>query len=70
LIGLIDLGEGRATEEDLVTDSMWAGLDELSGHLADLYRDLHQHPELSLREYRTTRLVADPLRRLGCEVTE
>ena len=49
---------------------IWAGLDELSGSLADLYRDLHQHPELSLQEYRTARLVADALRPLGFEVTE
>ncbi len=49
---------------------IWAGLDELSGSLADLYRDLHQHPELSLQEYRTAGLVADALRPLGFEVTE
>jgi metal-dependent amidase/aminoacylase/carboxypeptidase family protein len=32
-----------------MTDTMWAGLTELSAELADFYRDLHQHPELSLR---------------------
>jgi hippurate hydrolase len=52
-----------------VTD-IWAGRDELSEKLADLYRDLHQHPELSLQEYRTARLLADALRPLGFEVTE
>jgi amidohydrolase len=31
-------------------------------------RDIHQHPELSNRETRTARLVADHLRRLGMEV--
>ena len=31
-------------------------------------RDLHQHPELSNREFRTSRLVADHLRGLGLEV--
>ncbi|HET9864364.1 MAG TPA: amidohydrolase [Steroidobacteraceae bacterium] len=31
-------------------------------------RDLHQHPELSNREIRTAKLVADHLRRLGLEV--
>jgi hippurate hydrolase len=42
----------------------------LSTELADFYRDLHQHPELSLQEHRTARLVADALWPLGFEVTE
>jgi metal-dependent amidase/aminoacylase/carboxypeptidase family protein len=49
---------------------LWTGLDELSVPLADLYRDLHQHPELSLQEYRTAQRVAGALRPLGFEVTE
>jgi hippurate hydrolase len=49
---------------------MWAGIEELSAELADFYRDLHQHPELSLQEHRTARLVADALWPLGFEVTE
>ena len=32
-------------------------------------RDIHQHPELSNREIRTAKLVADHLRSLGLEVT-
>lgn len=31
-------------------------------------RDIHQHPELSNREFRTAKLVADHLRQLGLEV--
>ena len=31
-------------------------------------RDIHEHPELGNREFRTARLVADHLRRLGIEV--
>jgi amidohydrolase len=31
-------------------------------------RDIHQHPELSNREQRTSKLVADELRKLGLEV--
>jgi len=53
-----------------MTDTMWAGIEELSAELADFYRDLHQHPELSLQEQRTARLVADALWPLGFEVTE
>ncbi len=29
-------------------------------------RDIHQHPELSNRETRTSKLVADHLKKLGC----
>jgi len=53
-----------------MTGTMWAGLEELSAEFADFYRDLHQHPELSLQEHRTARLVADALWPLGFEVTE
>jgi amidohydrolase len=38
--------------------------------LAELYRDLHAHPELSLQEVRTAGIVADRLRVLGYDVTE
>lgn len=32
-------------------------------------RDIHQHPELSNREFRTSKLVAEHLKRLGMKVT-
>ncbi|HEY1667178.1 MAG TPA: amidohydrolase [Trebonia sp.] len=51
-------------------ESMWTGLGELSSELADFYRDLHRHPELSLEEHRSARLIAGALRPLGFEVTE
>lgn len=38
--------------------------------LADIYRDLHAHPELSFAEYRTAGIVAENLRQCGFEVTE
>jgi amidohydrolase len=38
--------------------------------LADLYRDLHQHPELSFAETRTAAIAADRLRGIGFETTE
>jgi len=38
--------------------------------LADLYRDLHQHPELSFAEVRTASIVAQRLRGIGYDTTE
>lgn len=36
--------------------------------LGEVYRDLHRHPELSMRELRTSGIIADVLERLGFEV--
>ena len=33
-------------------------------------RDFHEHPELSNREFRTSKIIADHLRSLGIEVKE
>jgi amidohydrolase len=49
-----------------------AKLDELTRavepRVIEWRRDIHQHPELSNREVRTAKLVADHLKRLGLEV--
>lgn len=37
--------------------------------LESLYKDLHQHPELSMQEVRTAKIVADTMEGLGYEVT-
>jgi len=47
-----------------------AGLDDVRGWQEDLYRDLHQHPELSHEEHRTAAAVAERLRGCGYEVHE
>ncbi|WP_313536256.1 MULTISPECIES: hypothetical protein [Arsenicicoccus] len=36
----------------------------------DLYQDLHRHPELSLQETRTNRIIADRLAHWGYDVLE
>lgn len=46
------------------------GLAELADGLGDVYRDLHRHPELSLHEFRTAKIVANTLRPLDFDVTE
>ncbi|WP_075181417.1 amidohydrolase [Pantoea sp. 1.19] len=45
-------------------------IDRLVPVLNDIYKDLHQHPELSMQEWRTAGIVANHLRGLGYEVTE
>ena len=38
--------------------------------LERVYKDLHEHPELSYSEHRTAKIAADGMRDLGIEVTE
>ena len=42
----------------------------MTADLAELYRDLHRHPELSFAETRTAAIAAGRLRAAGFEVTE
>ena len=51
-----------------VVSSVLSGLGEMRAWQEDLYRDLHQHPELSHREHRTAEKVADRLGQAGYEV--
>ena len=55
---------------DSAVSSVLAGLDKSRGWQEALYRDIHQHPELSHQEKRTAGLVADRLRGAGFEVHE
>ena len=47
-----------------------AYLDGVAAQLGGLYRHLHEHPELSLREQETAARMARELRALGLDVTE
>jgi hippurate hydrolase len=38
--------------------------------LLTIYKDLHSHPELSTKEERSAGIVANELRKAGCDVTE
>lgn len=55
---------------DSVASSVLAGLPVTRVWQEELYRDLHQHPELSHQEQRTAGLVATRLRSAGFEVHE
>lgn len=50
-------------------ESMSTDIDALLPELETLYKDLHQHPELSMQEFRTAKIVADYLEQLDYEVT-
>jgi amidohydrolase len=55
---------------DPAVTSVLSGQDGSRSWQEDLYRDVHQHPELSHQEHRTAGLVADRLRQAGFEVHE
>jgi hippurate hydrolase len=55
---------------DSVARQVLSGQRAVRSWQEDLYRDLHQHPELSHQERRTAALVADRLRRAGFQVHE
>jgi amidohydrolase len=44
-------------------------VEALLPELETIYKDLHQHPELSMQEVRTAGIVADYMEKLGYEVT-
>jgi len=57
-----------ATPADAPAADLDARLEAVAPKLIAWRRDIHQHPELSNRESRTAKLVADHLRALGMEV--
>ena len=59
------VGAARPRADDVTN---W--IDAAYPALADLYKHLHTHPELSLHETETAARLAAELRKAGCEVTE
>ncbi|MBS0439386.1 MAG: amidohydrolase, partial [Proteobacteria bacterium] len=55
-------GAGSAAETDAQR------VDAVLPQVTAWRRDIHQHPELSNREVRTSKLVADELKKLGYSV--
>src|SRR5215210_385057 len=60
--------EASMTESTRAT-SVLAELDGIRGQLEDLYRDVHEHPELSMQEHRTAGKAAERLDAAGYDVT-
>jgi amidohydrolase len=52
------------------TDKIRAAADAIQPEVVALRRDLHMHPELSNREVRTGKVLAERMRKLGLEVRE
>src|ERR1044072_1207828 len=57
-------------QRDQTADRLTAVIAGLLPALEPFYKDLHAHPELSMRETRTAALAADRLRANGFEVTD
>lgn len=51
------------------SDPVLAGLDRSVSDLESFYKDVHEHPELSMQETRTAARAADRLRAAGYDVT-
>jgi amidohydrolase len=51
------------------SESIFAGVGAMLDDLEELYKDVHKHPELSMREERTAGLAAGRLRTAGFAVT-
>src|SRR5215510_8421306 len=65
---LIALPAVAATPDDAAT-RVKAAIDRLYPDIEQLYIELHQHPELSLHEEKTSATMAARLKKLGFEVT-
>src|SRR5687767_14590819 len=67
---LLALSASALQGQNALTPAISAKITELEPKVVAWRRDIHQHPELGNREFRTAKLVADHLRSLGIEVTE
>jgi amidohydrolase len=64
-LALFAAGDAQAAIDDAALDAATA---KVMPEVVTWRRDFHQHPELSNREFRTAKVVAEQLRRMGLEV--
>lgn len=62
---MVLLGNGAMHAEAKAADSLDARIEAVEPKVIAWRRDIHQHPELGNRETRTSKLVADHLKKLG-----
>lgn len=65
---LVALSMADVTAADITQQQVESAVAKVDGKVVAWRRDIHQHPELSNRETRTSKLVADHLKKLGLEV--
>lgn len=54
----------------LLNRDLYEEIDNILPKVEAVYKDLHTHPELSMQEFRTAKIVAEHLKSLGFKVTE
>ena len=71
-VGVLGFAGFRASAQDggvhLLRDAVDQRAGDIEAQVVALRRDIHEHPELGNREFRTAALVAEHLRNLGMEV--
>ena len=68
LVALIGALPAEADAQLVLSEQLKARIATVEQQVITWRRDIHQHPELGNREFRTAKLVADHLRALGLEV--
>lgn len=58
------------TDNVLLKERAFAAAGKIEPKCIEWRRDFHQHPELGNQEFRTAKIIADHLRKLGIETTE
>jgi len=67
VVAALGLAAGGAAAQDL-NARLDAAISKLEPRVIEWRRDFHQNPELSNREFRTSKIVAEHLKKLGLEV--
>lgn len=68
LLVLLNSVIGHALADTSLDEDINRHAESLADEVVAWRRDIHQHPELSNREFRTSRIVAEHLERLGMQV--